>query len=625
MAALDLFELFGGRNFRIPDYQRGYAWGEKQLTELWDDIADIAKENGQYRKHYTGTLFLEEISPSESESWLRGSKFFHVIDGQQRLTTVSILVFELLKRARKGYNEKSKDELLRTFVFQTNLSGKSKIYKFSYDETDRNHTYLLRHIFEDESVILDSYAINLYTNNLLAAKNFFSRKIKDWIEPDLDELFEKVTTALHFDVREIEKDLNVQAVFETLNNRGKPLSTLEKLKNRLIFLNDKLPDSREDQANIRKSINSAWGKIYFTLAQNADNVLDEDVFLSAHLSLYRRPKESVFSEQAAEEKVFQMFCNRAETYGKDESGAKEPKVTSEKIQDYIVRLSDSAPHWYFIHNSGLLILSKIYLLSTSKDLKIFLMALHMTCDQETFTGFLVKIERLLFRTRVAWLFDERNFSTWARDLYQNQDTLANIELQIDSLLESPYSVENLIQSLNLLYSYVKGNKGFHRWGPMKYFLFEYETKLKRDANEDNDKVSINDYDETTIEHIIPQDFTENWNDSVSDFCDGISEENREFAVKVLINSLGNLTILKGGKNSSLSNRSWAEKKVRFRFGSYNEINVSAHENWTRKEVHARAIDMIEFLKTKLVGLQLSEDETNRLLYAENDIISHVLR
>jgi len=67
MAAINLFELFNSRVFRIPDYQRGYAWQEKQLIELWDDLEEIQSENGDFRKHYTGTIFLEEIQAFENE------------------------------------------------------------------------------------------------------------------------------------------------------------------------------------------------------------------------------------------------------------------------------------------------------------------------------------------------------------------------------------------------------------------------------------------------------------------------------------------------------------------------------------------------------------------------------
>jgi hypothetical protein len=380
-----------------------------------------------------------------------------------------------------------------------------------------------------------------------------------------------------------------------------------------------------DQNSLREKINTAWGKIYTALALNPLGVLDEDIFLSAHLSLYRKPVESVFSEKGAEEKVFQMFSNRAELFDRDEPGVKEEKVTSIKIEDYIIKLSNAAPLWYYIHNSNDLILQKILLLNSSKDLKIFVLSLLTNCDGETYTSILTKLEKLLFRTKLIWLFDERNLATWGRDIYASPSNLTIVEQQVDALLASPISNENLIQSMNLLYTYVKGNKGFHRWGTLKYFLFEYENKLKRDAQEKDDKVKLSNFDETTIEHVIPQHYLDYWETEVNGFKKGIDEDKHAMATKVLINTLGNLTILKGGKNSSVGNKSWTEKKARFRTGSYNEIDISRHETWSINEIHKRGFDMLSFLETKVAGLRLSREEKLKLLFYEDYIIKRFIQ
>ena len=72
---LKLPELFANMAFRIPRYQRGYAWGKKQWDDLWDDIMEIEKDNdGEYRRHYTGTIALKEIPKKEipeEELWLK--------------------------------------------------------------------------------------------------------------------------------------------------------------------------------------------------------------------------------------------------------------------------------------------------------------------------------------------------------------------------------------------------------------------------------------------------------------------------------------------------------------------------------------------------------------------------
>jgi len=327
-----------------------------------------------------------------------------------------------------------------------------------------------------------------------------------------------------------------------MNNRGKPLTTLEKLKNRLIYLTEKLPGQPEDRSNLRKKIDAAWGQIYSCLAQNPQLVLDEDVFLSAHLSLYRKPKEAVFSEKEAEEKLFKMFCNRTEKFSKDESLEREDIVSYRKVEDYIIKLAAAAPNWYKIHNSKTSVVKKILLLNNSKELKVFLLALFLNDEENKVNEILFNLERILFRNRIPSMvvFDERSLASWARDIYLEEDTWQGINQKIKKYILTPISNQNLIQSLNTLFNYERGKKGFHRWGTLKYFLFEYEENLKIKCRETKNKVSVDDYESTTIEHIIPQQFSDNWLESVNEFTLGMDSNKTGLAHKVLLNTLVDL-------------------------------------------------------------------------------------
>ena len=92
--------LFQNRLFRIPDYQRGYAWLQSQLTDFWDDLINL--QDGRY--HYTGLLSLKNLKSSETTLWgsdlwmvSKGFKPCHIVDGQQRLTTFVILLNEIVE------------------------------------------------------------------------------------------------------------------------------------------------------------------------------------------------------------------------------------------------------------------------------------------------------------------------------------------------------------------------------------------------------------------------------------------------------------------------------------------------------------------------------------------------
>jgi len=620
MATLNLLELFNGKIFRVPDYQRGYAWEEKQLQELWDDIEEIPESNGV---HYTGAVYLEKIpedKTNESEKWLSGVTFYNIVDGQQRLTSISIFIFELLRSAPEGYCGESKDDLVKTYLFKTNSSGNSAVYKFSYAQENDNHEFLLKNIFEDHSVILGNEGLNLYRKNLIFAKEFLREKLKNLSYSQREIIFKKMTTSLQFDVRAIEKDLDVQAVFETMNNRGKPLSILERLKNRLIYLTEKLKNAnKEDKSKLRTKINESWGKIYFWLAKNPDRILDEDFFLSAHLSLYRKPKEGyVFSENAAGEKVFQMFCNKPEKFD-------EPAVSYKEIEDYIVKLSDAAPVWHEIHNSESLIVKKILLLNNSKELKVFLLAmLLINKDKEKEKQVFSNLEKIIFRNRTLWFFEERKAATWGRDIYSDKNNIEVIEHEIEELIKSEVAAQRIVQEMDKRFGYDRGPKGFYKWGALKYFLFAYEEELKRQFKETADKVHIDDYEDTAIEHIIPQNFWGNWPTVVEGFKAGLEGDDIKYkAEKVLLNTLGNLTILKNGKNSSLGNLGWTDKKNRFSTGSYNEIEISKSNEWTAKEIYERGMKMLSFLEAKIDGLKFTEEEKLKMLFWDENLIKRL--
>ena len=106
--------IFQNRLFRIPDYQRGYAWLEPQLRDFWEDLINLQKD----RYHYTGLLSMKALNRDEAkeldkdDQWLlnTGYKAYHIVDGQQRLTTFVILVNEILEFTRSLPTNAGKSE-----------------------------------------------------------------------------------------------------------------------------------------------------------------------------------------------------------------------------------------------------------------------------------------------------------------------------------------------------------------------------------------------------------------------------------------------------------------------------------------------------------------------------------
>ena len=584
-------DIFANNYFRIPDYQRGYAWkADKQLPELWDDIKDIpTNPSGGYKPHYTGAISLQKtsfdkLSKSEQKLLQSGSNIYDVVDGQQRLTTILILLFELYKKLndKKICNQYIKEK------------GKNAVYKFSYGTENGDYNYFLqKEIFEDPNSICKGKSV--YTNNLREAKQFFCDKLAPLTPKQARRIFSKVTTALMFDIKIIDDSFDVQAVFETMNNRGKPLTILEKLKNRLLFLNSKLTNCDNEQ--LAKIINDCWGLIYNSLGQNETSMLDEDEFLSSHLTLIRTPADYSFSTQDAERKVFEMFCSRASQYrlsytrDQSESSKKEEVVSFDKIKKYAIDLANYVPYWFTVNcpdikNTVELELYKIQCLNGSKEMRLFLaQLLALQKDEpEEFNRCLKNVEKILFRNRlpIPSIMDERSFATRARDLHIGDIKLEELNNELEAILAQTIECSSLIGGFKWLFTYVRGNVGYHRWNGLKYFLFEFEEHIhQQDYSRDFAIISWDKFFETSIEHIMPKTYQDYWSDTMSNYLSqkSFSEEERYVAIKTLLNSLGNLTIIRDKKNSSLGNNPWETKVKAYANGSFSERQISSKTEW----------------------------------------------
>ena len=151
--------------------------------------------------------------------------------------------------------------------------------------------YLQAEIFScDDKKTRKIAASDYYTKKLQAAKAFFDEKLATQDEPALQRLYLKLKQGLVFSEYKIESDEEVCLTFETINNRGKKLSLLELLKNRLIYLTILL-EARENKkktnlADMRERISKSWGRIYRSLGKSTTGALVDDEFLEAHWIMY---------------------------------------------------------------------------------------------------------------------------------------------------------------------------------------------------------------------------------------------------------------------------------------------------------------------------------------------------
>lgn len=654
-----LSQIYQNKLFRIPDYQRGYAWKQDQLVDFWDDIMNLQSE----RYHYTGLLSLKAVPRSESKEWNNdkwlldsGYKAYHVVDGQQRLTTFSILINEIADFVKnlECNAEKSEEDIV--LCYQTLKAIRSKYisqkrppqnlittYLFGYETDNPSADYLTYKVFcEPFSGSVDE---TYYTQNLKYAKEFFFDCLRKLFDSEgiegIESVFRKVTLQLMFNIHEIEDDYDVFVAFETMNNRGKKLTNLELLKNRLIYLTtlydtDKL--DAMDKAELRRKINDSWKEVYYQLGRNQNASLSDDEFLRAHWTMYfqySRKKgddyikfllnkfsaKNIYEKQvvAIDEEVAEIDDSEIEEDDVPQP-AEEDSVTTicklepSEIADYVNSLKDVAKYWFFTHFPELSDLSpdeKTWLdrlnrigIGYFRPLVTASLTSHALATQEERIELFRAIERFIFLSfRMATFqssYKSSDYYRKTRDVYMGELPVSKVikDLIETSTNDMDFAIKNFMTRIDKRFS---NGDGFYGWHDLRYLLFEYE--FEKASETGIEKLGWKPFtkvekDKVTIEHILPQTPTKWYWKNQFRMC--TDEE-----IKTLSGSLGNLLPLSQSVNSSLQNDSFDDKKSSktngrrgYEDGSHSEIEVSHESDWDAARILARGIKMLKFIETR---------------------------
>lgn len=637
---LTLSKIFTERLFRIPDYQRGYAWTDKQLQDFWNDLEQL----GIGHNHYIGVLTLEDVHPEiynkwEDDLWIINSKNYQpyfVVDGQQRLTTSIILIQSILERINnnESLNYTDRKDIQKKFIFDSKDTGISRSYIFGYEKDNPSYEFLKTKIFLEKSTS-NIGEETIYTQNLENAKQFFISRLKKMDINQLEKLYKKITQQLLFNIFTITEDVDVCVAFETMNNRGKPLSYLELLKNRLIYLSLKIQAEETERIHLRKSINDCWKTIYHSLGRNKSHPLDDDLFLRNHYIMYFG--DEILSE--IKDSDNDIFYSRRWYYSRidyatnllekrfvskriyDEPGNNK-KITINFIYDYVRSLQEAVDIWYKMFNpinSGLGkpiedLLQKINRLEESRAAyPLILSFLHNEHSEEKRIYFLKAIERLIFISGLitwggAYLLGESNLWEMAIKLHHNGTQSDKIIKEINdrtiSLIKAPNILTTIIQQFK--------DRGFYKWPNLPYFLYEYEQYLQSKSKSEREKIIWDGFVESpkdyiTIEHIYPQSpKSPYWRDKFSAYSSYPKKK------KALRDSLGNLLALSKAKNSSLSNLPFPNKKggrngeSGYYNGGFSENEVSKIADWTPEEILNRGLKMLKFMESQW-GIDFQND------------------
>lgn len=636
---LTLSKIFAEKLFRIPDYQRGYAWTEKQLKDFWSDLEqlDLGKN------HYVGVLTLERVDKKiyerwDSDKWIINSKNYdpyYIVDGQQRLTTAIILIETITESIDKGeeLNYTTVDDIRRKFIYESKDKGFSRSYIFGYEKDNPSYEYLKTKIFQEKSEENYIEQETIYTYNLESARQFFLKQLASLSLREKEIIYEKITQHFLFNIYTISDDIDVFVTFETMNNRGKPLSLLELLKNRLIYLTTKYEDDEDDKIALRKKINECWKTIYHNLGKNKKNPLDDDNFLYYHTLIYFGNELVVNDEKRKSRYIHRLYRSIQSDFSyyllevkftpkriydikKDK---KMSHLTMNEINEYVENLQSYVEMWYHINNPDLNYFSEkeVYWLKRINRLgcrefsPLLLVYLKKINDSNNRILLLKSIEKLKFISTLvsSYYYYYDKYYIVAIDLFLEKTTfqgvISDLEKKIKELEYNISKEDTLIRRF--------GTNGFYNtWEGLRYFMYEYEEYLLSKTKTSRRKLIWEDFveesdDYVTIEHIFPQNSTrKDW----PSFHANYTLPKR----KKLMNSLGNLLPLSRAKNSSLQNKSFLEKCggsdnsfVGYRYGCYSEIEVANNKCWDADCIFKRGISLLIFMEEHW-NISLNDDD-----------------
>lgn len=284
--------IFATNCFRVPHYQRAYAWeSDPQLQDFLNDLA--SHPTSASRPYYLGTVLLTR---SESQPYARLTQY-DVVDGQQRLTTISIFTRCLLDRLAK--NSQHKDTVTE-FTYGLLFSmGKLRLFR-TVEEDD---AFFERFIAGGEHAS-DSDCSSPSQHRLAAAKRYFNRQLDQFSDDRLLELLNILFNSTIL-IYAVDSPIEATQIFEFQNDRGKRLTNLEALKSFLMH-GLYLHSDENTESNLRY-VQQQFARLYRTaeaiegepLAPGEDQILG--YYCAAYLPPlflgeeegWRKPKELV--------------------------------------------------------------------------------------------------------------------------------------------------------------------------------------------------------------------------------------------------------------------------------------------------------------------------------------------
>ena len=533
-----------GLTYRIPRFQRDYSWTDEEWEDLWLDLVGTLQPGGE-PAHYLGYLVLQSAD----------DKTFDVIDGQQRLTTVSIIVLAILKNLQRQIdagndadaNKQRIDQIRQTYVGY--LDPVTLVSRPKLTLNRNNNSY-----YQDYLAPLGHLPVRGFR-----ASEHLLRKAFEWFDRHIGELLKKSTGSegmrlaqfvedmsdrLFFTVITVTDELNAYKVFETLNARGVRLSATDLLKNYLFSVLDR---DRPNDHELR-SLEDRWEAMVGRLG--AESFPD---FLRVHWNSRR-----TFARQA------ELFKTIRGQIGSREAVFSLLRDMEQDLDTYLALSSPEASDWPTENKT---------FAGTLKTFNVrqpfpLLLAAHRALDPPDFTGLLRACVVISMRFNVIGGYStaeqERTYNAVSERVAKGEiQSLGAVLAAMPSIYPGDAAFRSAFAEKTIRTTQSRNNR------VVRYILCALE---KHRSGPDYSFTS----DSFGVEQVLPQNPQSGW--------EAFSNEEAE----ALVYRLGNMTPLQTGANKDIGNAAFGAKRAAFENSGFAITRKLAtdHADWTPERIAA---------------------------------------
>ena len=539
-----LNEVLGnGKKMQVPLFQRDYSWDEDNWEDLWNDILS-SEQTGSV--HYMGSVVLQNID----------GKNYYIIDGQQRFATLSILILALINKIRiladndvdKEANRERVEMLMNQYIGQKDPTSLRYSSKLSLNENN-DAFYQQRLVAFKEPV--NRMKLSDSEKLLWNAYLFFSKVIDEQFKQDLSGeriayfLNDIVGERLMFIQIVVENELNAYTVFETLNSRGLELTSTDLLKNYLFSL---VAKSETDLRQVR----AQWKKIIDIVGLKAFPIF---------LRQYLNSRMNLISKEYLFKAVKQMVQDGEQVFALLDELEKNAYV-------YIALFTPDDVLW----ENDKEIREDIRALTLFRvtQCNSLLMIAYDKLSVADFKKVLRAIVSLSFRYNVIAKLQtndmEKVYNRASVRIFKSED------ITVRQILEDIRPIYLNDEDFKRYFEHkVMNTNNSATRKLVRYILYKVEAALPNGLHADFE------IDTGTIEHILPEAYTEDWS---ADFSEEEAENYRY--------RLGNLTLLESKKNNrEAAAKSFEEKKEIYANSQYALSRKIEASEWTPKMIHHR--------------------------------------